>query len=257
MAKSGTADVRRVLAALIEQHASESMPDRTTDVAAKHAIYSSEDVKQMMLNLEKKHADRAGLELAMEELVRRRVAREEMKKGSSGTDRGGGKRRRKDEVATSEDELADHENVGVQNIVEGRRRPAKKVKVHRRRRPSNNVQEGSDNSDSDAEGDGNGEGRRHSTSVVTSKMVGELNEGLKQMVSMLAAFTSRADAPQKQDLHESTQQNSPVHTPKLDRPLIINPTGRDGATSKDCLLDVKASTLDTKPRRSTVEQLFS
>ena len=274
MAKPGAADVTSVLTALLEQHASETVPSRATEEASKNAIYSSEDVKQMMLNLEKKHADRAGLELAMEELVRRRITREEMKKERSGTGRRGGHRRREDEAAISEDELSNHEHAEnsytsvpvskrVQTIMDSHDRPAKKAKVSSRRRPSNKVQDGSDTSDSDSEGDGRGAAKRQ-TSDVTSKMVGQLKDGLKQMVSMLAAFNARAGIPQQHDPPESVQQSTSAHTNTQDKTPGINTTGQGGGTSKDCVLghdmdvpSVKASAINTKPRRSTVEQLFS
>jgi hypothetical protein len=47
-----------------------------TEQASKEAIYSSSDVKQMMLALERKQADRSELEHVMEEVVKRRVAKE-------------------------------------------------------------------------------------------------------------------------------------------------------------------------------------
>lgn len=272
MAKPGTADIKSVLTALLTQYASETIPNSAPEEASKNAIYSSEDVKQMMLNLEKKHADRASLELAMEELVKRRVAREEIKKQQSAACAQSGKRRR--EVDASEDEMAEEvqgENSytsipvtkRVQNIMESHGRSPKKLKASRRKRASDKVQEAIDNSDTESEVEGKGEAKRQ-TLAVTSKMFGELNEGVKQMVSMLATFASRADGPQQQGAQEDTSNSTPVHTPKLDQPSKISPIAKDGTRSNECVLGqekggscVKASALDIKPRRSIVEQIFS
>ena len=271
MAKPGTADVKSVLTSLLEQHASGDITG-AAEVASKNAIYSSEDVRQMMLNLEKKHADRTSLELAMDQLVTRRVAREEIRKQRSGRGTHSGKRKLEVEAITSEEELVEDEQVDnsytsipvtkrVQNIMGGHGRSAKKVSVRRRKRAGNKVQEAGDNSDTESEVDGEGE---KEAVVVTSKMMGQISEGMKQMVSMMAAFTSRADDSQQQGMQQPMQHSTSVHTPKQDQPSRLNPTGKDGAMGKECVLgqekavaDVKASALDNKPRRSTVEQIFA
>ena len=55
-----------------------SLPPSATKEASREPIYSSNDVKQMMLTLKRKKADRAELAHAREEVVKRRVAKDMM-----------------------------------------------------------------------------------------------------------------------------------------------------------------------------------
>ena len=265
MAKPNYTDMAHAFMALSKAVSGDdpvSVPSSTTEEALNEPIYSSNDVKQMMLTLERKQADRAELEHAMEEVVKRRVSKGTINKKRTG--------RRQDLVVESsaseeEDEQVDDSYTTVpirKRIHKMMKGNGKKAKLSSRKRAKNKKvrEENSDSSDTDRVEDNDGE--EEIKSQVKVQTTAQMKDQINQIHSMLATLMSAKEL-QQQSMKQTNSQEKTDHLPvqSLDKDQAA--TGKGGATSMGNVTekgkagtDVKSSGLDDEPKRDIVAELF-
>lgn len=255
---------------LLKKHASDDSENEdsndllkgTIGNASKEPTYTRNEVMQLVLNLAKKQteqdhnkrADRARLEKAMEKAIKRTAARDNVPTESP-TGRHREKRQRSMLVETSSsDDDASEDGSGTHSYtsVPINRRIRKmmrsldkgnprKDKVKRRRQERNrNVEEGgSCSSDTDKGDTGDGGNKRpRQENVLSDKIAQQMNDGIKQIVSMLTP-----SPPTANESHEQAAQNDKRDT--------------HGALDPSKSLDVKGSALLDNTQSTSVDQLFS
>lgn len=260
---------------------SAKLPAKAED-GSNDAIYSYNDVKQMLLKLEKKHAIRDELERDMEGLVKRWKASGSTEKKRTVT---GGHIATAVEVSDSENEGSDEETLdnSYTSMAVGKRirrmmdvpnkkKKAKKARADGKKQQmnSNRVDDGSSGgSDMDISQEEDGEVKKRGRSK-TSRMLQAMNERITQVFDTLAALTS-ANETQRQSVQRMTQQSNSLEnaTQNLstanDNGLArgITSASKDSVGSKNSGSnkgvigsDVKGSALDDDKPVDIIAQMF-
>jgi hypothetical protein len=250
-----------------------NLPSSAMAKASEEAIYSSNDVKQMMLKLEKKHLDRTELEQAMEEVVKRQVSKKMMdnKRNKADTGRRGTdvleKSASEDEENDNDEQQADDSYTSVsvgKRICKMMKRPgkssAKKAKL------ISTKQANEETSDSDTDTIEGKEGEEEDTKTQAKVMNDRINQMFAMLTSLISSKESHKQAAQQSTPETNPQENrSQPHprSPDNTQTLAITSTDEARANSKEGGLykgkagsDVKSSGLDDEVPKDIVADLF-